>query len=163
MKQEVWDKSALVPSAVCVCIRPQDEILFITIQGPRGAVMRIIAALHVDASLLKSSGTASNQVHLLYTEGKLHIDCNLCVFAGISVCVCVFPVSEHVASFDDEPKRELERAEGRQTERKLKFRDRRVHSVQVSLSVFRCMNGTSCPGRPVVIPGSSHIDVLSHI
>lgn len=54
--------------------------------------MRIIAALHVDASLLKSSGTASNEVHLLYMEGKLHIDCNLRVFASVCLLasVCVF-------------------------------------------------------------------------
>lgn len=45
--------------------------------------MRIIAALHADASLLSSSGTASKHVHLLNAEGKLHIDCNVCV------CVCV--------------------------------------------------------------------------
>lgn len=56
--------------------------------------MRIIAALHADASLLSSSGTALKQVRRLYAEGKLHIDCNL------RVC----PVSER------------SRAEGGQTE-----------------------------------------------
>lgn len=65
--------------------------------GATGAVMRIIAALHVDAPLLKTSGTA-----IFYT---LRRNCILIARDGVCVLVCVHLELVHVADFDDEPRK----------------------------------------------------------